>query len=118
VNASILSGAQGRVDAVYICAYNQTSMDALDALADVLTAISENPFDISLHAKHINLATEAGEDATAEAREMMTAYWPAGDEVWLPLINAKAQAIDVNSVAGAREVHELFERAEGDYLGA
>ncbi|KAI0036479.1 hypothetical protein K488DRAFT_41187 [Vararia minispora EC-137] len=91
-------------------------MDSLQALADVLTALSENPLDISLHIQHISLAEHAGDEQATEAREMMTAYWAVGDEVWMPLIDAKAHAVDVDTVAGAQEVHELYKRAEGDYL--
>ena len=47
---------------------------------------------------------------------MMTAYWAAGAEVWEPLIAAKVRSVDVASVEGALEVHELYQRAEGDYL--
>jgi hypothetical protein len=95
-------------------------MDGLQALAGILTALSDNPLDIGLHIQHITLASEsqAGDEQAAEAREMMTGYWAAGDEVWMPLIDAKIRAIEFGSVEGAQEIHELFDRAEGDYLCA
>ncbi|KAI0308590.1 hypothetical protein OF83DRAFT_1073257 [Amylostereum chailletii] len=91
----------------------------LEALSDVLTALSENVYDISLHAQHINLAQAAGiEEQAQTAREMMTTYWAAGDEVWMPLIDAKLKAVDVDSISDAEQVRKLFDKAEGDYLCA
>ncbi|KAG7088223.1 hypothetical protein E1B28_012240 [Marasmius oreades] len=41
---------------------------------------------------------------------------PAGDEVWLPLIDAKEKSSDMNSAQDMLELLALYERAEGDYL--
>ncbi|VDB84644.1 unnamed protein product [Peniophora sp. CBMAI 1063] len=91
-------------------------MDDLEALSDVLTKLSEEPYDLPTHIQHINLAASAGEEQANEAREMFTAYWAAGDEVWSPLIDAKKRSSNPDSVSGAQEVHELYEKAEGDYI--
>jgi hypothetical protein len=90
---------------------------ALEALSKVISALSENPFDLSLHAQHIQLAAAAGmDDQVHEARETLTTYYACGDDVWLSLIEDKRNAIDMNSVEGALSVLQAYERAEGDYL--
>jgi len=93
-------------------------MDDLQALADILTALSENPYDIYLHIRHIALAERTGNEQAVEAREMMAAYWAVGNEVWVPLIEAKALSTNMASISGALAIHDLYERAEGDYLCA
>lgn len=90
---------------------------ALEALSKVISALSENPFDLSLHAQHIQLAAAAGmDDQVHEARETLTTYYACGDDVWLSLIEDKRNTIDMNSVEGALSVLQAYERAEGDYL--
>lgn len=89
---------------------------SLEALADLLTQISENPYDISLHAKHIQLASASGmEDQLVAARQMLTAYWPAGDEVWLPTIESRIQK-GADTFEDTLEILALFQTAEEDYL--
>ncbi|TFY81135.1 hypothetical protein EWM64_g2871 [Hericium alpestre] len=91
--------------------------DALEALSNVLTALAENTYDFSLHVQHINLATAAGlEDQVQDAREMMTKYWASPEDVWLPLIEAKEKALDLNTPEGIQQILDLYERAETDYL--
>ena len=88
----------------------------LEALSNLLTEISSNPYDIALHAKHIKLSVESGsEEQVNAARQMMTGFWPAGDEVWLPLINSRIQQ-GVDTLDDVMEVIGLFEIAEEDYL--
>ena len=90
---------------------------ALEALSDVLTSISDNPYDLTLHIQHIKLAQAAGiEDQVQAAREMLVTYYAATDEVWLPFIDARMSTVDVESAVGAEEIHGLFARAEEDYL--
>ncbi|KAH9985865.1 hypothetical protein BJV77DRAFT_1031067 [Russula vinacea] len=80
---------------------------ALEALSNVISALSETPFDLSLHVKHIQLAVAAGmDDQVREARDTLTAYYACGDDVWLPLIEDKKSAADL----------EHIQRAEDDYL--
>ena len=91
--------------------------DALEALAGVLTSLTGNPYDITLHAQHVRLARETGMDDQLEAAlDMVTAFWAAGDYVWLPLLDSKRNAVDLDSTKGIKAMLALFERAEGDYL--
>ncbi|OCH91935.1 RNA-binding protein Prp24 [Obba rivulosa] len=91
--------------------------DALEALGNVLERLTENPYDISLHAEHIRIANATGLDEQAEsALDMFTAFWAAGDEIWLPLIDRKLKSANLESEEGLNAVLGLFERAEQDYL--
>jgi hypothetical protein len=92
--------------------------DALDALANLLTGLSVNSFDINLHVQHINLARSLPEmeSQVTVAQEMAANYLAVGDEVWLPLIEAKAASANLDNPADASEVLDLYTRAEGDYL--
>ena len=93
--------------------------ESLEALSNILTSISETPYDFSLHVQHINVAETLGEgqqDQALSAREMMTGFWAAGEEVWFPLINAKKASVDLDTEEGVAEVLELYEKAEDDYL--
>jgi len=92
---------------------------SLEALSNILTSISETPYDFSLHVQHINVAETLGEgqqDQALSAREMMTGFWAAGEEVWFPLINAKKSTVDMDTEEGVAEVLEVYEKAEDDYL--
>jgi squamous cell carcinoma antigen recognized by T-cells 3 len=89
----------------------------LEALSNVISALSETPFDLSLHVQHIRLAAATGmDDQVHAARETFTTYYACGDDVWLPLIQDKKNAVDMNSVEGALSVLQTYERAEEDYL--
>ena len=93
--------------------------ESLEALSNILTSISETPYDFSLHVQHINVAETLGEgqqDHALTAREMMTGFWAAGEEVWFPLINAKKTSVDLDTEEGVAEVLEVYEKAEDDYL--
>jgi hypothetical protein len=93
--------------------------ESLEALSNILTSISENPYDFALHVQHINVAETLGEeqqDQALSAREMMTGFWAAGEEVWYPLINAKKASVDMETEEGVAEVLDLYEKAEDDYL--
>ena len=91
--------------------------DSLEALANTLTLLTDNPYDISLHSQHVRLAREAGmEDQLEAAFDMITTFWAAGDYVWLPLLDLKIKTADLDTAEGLKSVLELFERAEGDYL--
>jgi hypothetical protein len=90
---------------------------ALEALSNVISALSETPFDLSLHKKHIQLALATGmDDQMREARDTLTAYYACGDDVWLPLIEDKKSAADLETVDGALSVLAVYKRAEDDYL--
>jgi squamous cell carcinoma antigen recognized by T-cells 3 len=92
-------------------------VDSLEALANLLTLLNENPYDLALHSQHVHLARETGlEDQLEAALDMVTTFWAAGDYVWLPLLNLKIKYIELDSAAGIKSVLELFDRAESDYL--
>ncbi|KAF9242560.1 hypothetical protein BU15DRAFT_86759 [Melanogaster broomeanus] len=98
--------------------YSTNASDNLDALANLLTELSVNSFDIRLHVQHINLARSLPEmeSQVTVAQEMAANYLAVGDEVWLPLIEAKVASADLDNPADALEVLDLHTRAEGDYL--
>lgn len=94
-------------------------VESLEALSNILTSISETPYDLSLHVQHINVAETLGEDQQGQAlsaREMMTCFWPAGEDVWFPLINAKKASVDLDTEGGVAEVLDVYEKSEDDYL--
>jgi squamous cell carcinoma antigen recognized by T-cells 3 len=91
----------------------------LDALATILTSLSQTPFDISLHVQHIRLAQSVqsiDQSHLSAAREMFTIHFPAGDEVWMPIIKEKEESVDLNEAEGILDVLELFSKAEADYF--
>ncbi|KZP31530.1 hypothetical protein FIBSPDRAFT_776202 [Athelia psychrophila] len=92
---------------------------SLDALSNILDSLSQNPFDISLHVQHINLAqTLESSDPTHlhAAREMLVAQFPATDDVWMLLIKSKEESVDLNDAEGILDLMELYSKAEADYL--
>lgn len=91
--------------------------NALEALANTLTLLTENPYDLTLHAQHVRLAREISmEDQLEAALDMVTTFWAAGDYVWLPLLDIKMKSAGIDSAEGISAVLALFERAEADYL--
>lgn len=93
--------------------------DSVKALSKILEAISESPYNLSLHAQHIRLALANGDNDQAQAAwEMLTAFWAAGDEVWLPLLEAKERSEDLSTSEGMQAVHALYRQSEQDYLCA
>lgn len=98
--------------------HTMDEIQSLEALPDVLNRISENPYDLSLHAEHIRLAQASGmDDQVAAARQMLTAFWPAegSEEVWLPMIEARIKQ-GVDTLEDTLEVLGLFQTAEEGYL--
>lgn len=91
--------------------------DSLEALSGVLERLTDDPYDISLHAEHIRIARATGmDDQVDSALEMMTAFWASGDGVWLLLIQHKIAASDLESPEDLQSILDLFARAEQDYL--
>ena len=90
--------------------------ESLDAISALLSELAEKPYDISLHIKHIQQCAETMVAQVHLAREMFVGYFAAGEEVWIPLIEAKQNSEDLESRVGLERVLDLFERAEGDYL--
>ena len=91
--------------------------DSLEALSAVLERLNDNPYDIALHAEHIRLAHQTGiEDQVESAFDMMTVFWAAGEDVWLPLIKRKLGHSNLDAAEDLRAILELFTRAEQDYL--
>jgi hypothetical protein len=102
---------------------NQTSMDeseSLDALSNLLSQLAENPYDISLHAEHIRLVQshEGLQTQVVPALEMFSNYFAAGEDIWMPLLDASQSNLDLNSASKETlvEVLQLYERAEHDYI--
>ncbi|KAK0201693.1 hypothetical protein DFS33DRAFT_1375245 [Desarmillaria ectypa] len=89
----------------------------LDALANVLNDISENPYDFSLHVKHINIARslQGMESEFQSAIEMMSNFYSVGGDLWLELIEYKKASLDLGTVDGVAELLVVYERAESDY---
>ncbi|KAI0712607.1 RNA-binding protein Prp24 [Earliella scabrosa] len=91
--------------------------DALEALSGILERITENPYDIGLHAEHIRIARATGMDDQVEsALDMMTAFWAAGEDVWLPLLQRKIATTNLDVREDLQSILDLFARAEQDYL--
>lgn len=91
--------------------------DSVKALSRLLEAISENPYDISVHAQHIRLASDSGDGEQLDAaREMFTGFWAATEDVWLPILEAKEKSEDVNTLDGLQAVLSQYRLAEEDYL--
>ena len=89
----------------------------LEALSNVISALSETPFDLSLHAQHIQLAIATGmDDQVRAARETLMGYYACGDDFWLPLIEDKKSSVDMDTIDGVLSVLSVFKRAEDDYL--
>jgi hypothetical protein len=89
----------------------------LDALADTLTKLSTNPFNVNLHVQHIRLAKSLEDrDQLLVALEMATNYVATPDDVWLPIIDAKAAASDLDTPEGALELLAVYSKAEEDYI--
>ena len=93
---------------------------SLDTLVNILNDVAENPYDLPTHAKHIRLTQSLPgmESDITSAMEMMTQFLAAGEEVWLPLINAKMQELDLDTAEGVLELLALYTRAESDYMCA
>lgn len=89
--------------------------DQLEALSDILTKLSDNPYDISLHAQHLQVVSSMGKEEQANAQHMFVAFWPATDDIWLPIIDARIEK-GAETVEDIAEIMKLFERAESDYL--
>ena len=90
----------------------------LEALAQVLSELSEHPYDTALHARHIRLAQSLEETEVHSAMEMLTQFLSAGEDVWLELIRAKETSVDFSKAEGVEELLALYSRAEADYLCA
>jgi squamous cell carcinoma antigen recognized by T-cells 3 len=92
-------------------------VEALEALAEILTQLSENPYDLSLHTKHIALAQKHGlDDQLQVARDMLVGIWAMGEDVWLPIIEHQKANEDLSTAEGVQRVLDLYTRAEDDYF--
>jgi hypothetical protein len=91
---------------------------SLDALANILDQLSQKPYDISLHAQHIRLAqsNEGLESQVHTAQKMLPIFLAAGEDVWVPPIEAEEKPKDLDSFDGLPEVLALYVRVEADYL--
>ncbi|PCH39752.1 hypothetical protein WOLCODRAFT_136486 [Wolfiporia cocos MD-104 SS10] len=91
--------------------------DALEALSHILERITEDPYNISLHVDNVRIARDTGmEDQVESALDMVTAFWAAGDYVWLPLIESKISSSNMESRVDLQTISDLFEKAEQDYV--
>ena len=92
-------------------------VDALEALSTILERLTDNPYDIALHVEHIRVARATGMDDQVDAAlDMVTAFWAAGDAVWLPLVERKIAISDLHSPEDLQAIFDLFARGEQDYL--
>lgn len=110
------------------------SRDALESLSTLLTSLSESPYSLELHAKHLEL-TSLPElaDQFEDAVQLMTNFFAATDQVWLPFLQRKIMrlgipddfdsseeplSINLNgiNVEDVMDVLVLFRNAENDYL--
>lgn len=90
---------------------------SLDALADTLTKLSANSYIVDLHVQHIRLAKSLEDkDQLLVALEMAANYMATPDDIWLPLIDAKTAASDINTPGGVLEVLDVYSKAELDYM--
>lgn len=92
--------------------------ESLNTLSEVLTAVAEKPYDITAHAQHIRLTKSlAGMEGEAQsAMEMMVQLVAAPEEIWLSLLDAKENAVDLDTKEGVEELLALYLQAENDYL--
>ncbi|KAI0755299.1 RNA-binding protein Prp24 [Daedaleopsis nitida] len=91
--------------------------DALEAISGILERLLDNPYDMSLHAEHIRIARTTGMDDQVEsALDMLTSFWAAGEDVWLPRIQLKIATANLEASEDLQGIHDLFTRAEQDYL--
>ena len=94
-------------------------MDSLDALSNILSSIAEQPYNVTLHAQHIQLAQSdpALNPELESSLEMMTEFLAADPgHVWLPLIHEKQKKLVLYHILGVEELLALYERAVRDYL--
>ena len=91
---------------------------ALETFTNILNLLSEKPYDFSLHLQHVRIANSLqGMDTEARAAlETFTSFYATGDDVWMPLIEAKEASTDMTSAQSVLELLALYEQAEGDYL--
>lgn len=108
--------------------------DALESLSTLLTSLSESPYTLELHAKHIQLASLPElADQYEDATQLMTNFFAATDQVWLPFLQRKIKRLgipddfefseepllvklDEISVELVLDVLESFRKAADDYL--
>lgn len=110
------------------------STDALESLSTLLTSLSDCPYSLELHAKHIQLASlPALVDQLEDATHLMTNFLAATDQVWLPFLQRKLRGLripddfesleeslfvdlDGITVETVADVLESFDKAENDYF--
>jgi hypothetical protein len=94
----------------------------LDSLANLLNDIAESPYDFSLHVQHIRLVKSdpSLESQIIPACEMFTSCFAAGDEIWMPIIDAKQAEINFDSSSKEQfeDLLRTYDSAERDYLCA
>ena len=118
VGGGVQTQTAARIHPVFLAMdVDMNEADALEALSSVLERLTDNPYNIALHAEHIRIARATGMDDQIEsALDMMIAFWAAGADVWLPLIQHKIGSSNLDSPQDLRAILDLFARAEQDYL--
>jgi hypothetical protein len=114
--------------------HTMNATDALESLSTLLTSLSESPYSLELHAKHIQLASLPElADQFEDATQLMSNFYAATDEVWLPFVQRKIgrlgilddfesaeEPLSVNlgdvSVETVLDVLESFRKAANEYL--
>ncbi|KAK2465199.1 hypothetical protein APHAL10511_002553 [Amanita phalloides] len=94
------------------------SAESLDVLANIINELSEKPYDIALHAKHIKFSQtlDGMESEVQTAMEMLPEFLAAGEDVWLYLLEKREESVDLNTATGVNDLLALYNRAEADYL--
>jgi hypothetical protein len=92
-------------------------VDSLEALANILNDLSENPYDLSIHYKHVALAQQNGmDDQLQVACDMLAGVWSSSDTFWFPIIEHCKTRQATNTGEGVQYVLDMYKRAEADYL--
>ncbi|KIJ45650.1 hypothetical protein M422DRAFT_29753 [Sphaerobolus stellatus SS14] len=111
----------------------QSTADALETLSRLLTSISESPYSLELHARHVQLASAPElADQLDGAVQLLTQFYAATDEVWLPylqyklrhlglpddLVGSEDTTLDLSHITleALLDIQELFRKAADDYL--
>lgn len=91
---------------------------SLDALGNILSELEGKAFDFATHIRLTQSLEGMQEEVKLSALEMMTTFVAAGEDIWLAVIKAKEEMLDLETANGVEELLALYKRAEEDYLCA
>ncbi|EJT99026.1 hypothetical protein DACRYDRAFT_24111 [Dacryopinax primogenitus] len=92
--------------------------DAFVALSNLLDSITATPMNRSLHIQHLALckSTPVLAAQLGTARDMYTSLLAVPESVWLPILDERTQETSIEELEAVNAMHELFVKAETDYL--